>query len=184
MLTRRAHESLRLRPLPLTRFFDALPDAPPRRSPLLFHLLQRLPLRLCANVRIPRQHLRGNVACNLHDDGLISGTPVTPAFLRTLFQAVFSDPIGPLRSFGKRLPPGNTNHSGFTSPNCVVHRRRWSTSTSRIAHRRRVGPIPTSLFDLPGDRHECSKKRQSISPWTQSYPSQTFWDHNGIDGRH
>jgi hypothetical protein len=90
------------------------------------------------DARMAREHLPRHVPRDFND-GFVSGTifgqlgdqrvpVIVPAarhacFFRTLFQAVFSDPLGRAGSFGKRLPPGNTNQSGFTAPKCFVYQR-------------------------------------------------------------
>ncbi len=113
-------------------------------------------------MRMPREHLPGDVARNLHD-GLIASAvlrrfgnervpvivpaPGTPAFLRTLFQAVFSDPICLVGSFGKRLPPGNTNHSGLDIANLLwrsggmIHKRKLDDRVLQLLPSQFLGPV-------------------------------------------
>ena len=111
-----------------------------------------------ADMRIAREHLPRHVPGDFHDRSspapfsassvisvcrLSCQRQVTPALMRTLFQAVFSDPIDFAGSFGKRLPPGNTNHSGFTSPKCFAYQRVCSSSAwSSAPFNGMVRPVP------------------------------------------
>src|ERR1017187_9853829 len=85
--------------------------------------------------------------------------PFTPAFARTLVQAVLNDVIGRVGSLGRGVPKGNTNHSGRHSPNRRVDQAAGTGLGFRFAHGERllvdqVDLIPPDLaqFLIPETR--------------------------------
>src|SRR5688572_6018007 len=76
--------------------------------------------------------------------------PVTPAALRTLFQAVLNVVAGLVGSVGWGLPKGKTYHSGRVSPNLSRYQRACSTKAAlRSEFIGIVLPWPASVLEFP-----------------------------------
>src|SRR3954464_6344200 len=76
--------------------------------------------------------------------------PFTPAFSRTLIQAVLNDVMGRVGSLGRGVPKANTNHSGLHAPNRLIyHAACAAIAAMAVSFNGITRPVPASVFDLP-----------------------------------